>query len=225
MTHPNSDAAPALERGVLRLMLGVLLVSTSLHVVPQALSQYFAPEHTMLLFMILDATLIALLAKRWSLLRAVLVLMVVLTLTIQLRHHEFAALPSIAMNLSLAALFGATLRRGSVPLLLRISAATFPQDMSPSFERYMRALTAVWTVFFLLMALASAALVWLAPFATWSLFVNVLSWPMTAALFLGEYLLRRFALPHLPAHTPVQILAGMFAHGGRIISTAHARKQ
>jgi len=223
MANTQSTTEPLLDPGILRLMLGILLMSIALHVVPQALSPYFKPEHTMLLFMILDALLIALLARRWSLVRAAVILIAVLALTVTLRQQAFAALPSIVMNLSLAILFGATLRRGSVPLLLRISAAAFPQDMSPVFERYMRTLTAVWATFFVIMALTSVVLMGFTSFTTWSLFVNVLSWPITALLFLGECLLRRLALPHLPAHTPTQILVGMFTYGGRVLSVAPSR--
>jgi uncharacterized membrane protein len=168
----------------------------------------------MLMLMIVDALLIAWLARSWRPLRAAALIAVVLALTVALRRHAFAAAPSIAINLLLAAGFGATLRPGSSPLLTRIATAAFPLDMSPSFDRYLRALTLVWVVFFVAMAVASLLLALYASFATWSLFVNVLTWPCTAAVFLCEWALRRTFFRHFPAHTPLQILASIGAYRG-----------
>jgi uncharacterized membrane protein len=61
------------------------------------------------------------------------------------------------------------------------------------------------------MAAAAALLALAAPFAWWSLFANVLSWPLIGAMFVADYLVRRFAFPHLPAHTPLQTIASVLS--------------
>jgi uncharacterized membrane protein len=75
--------------------------------------------------------------------------------------------------------------------------------------------TAAWVVFFLALAAASAVLALAAPFAWWSLFVNVLSWPLIGLMFVAEYGYRRLRHPHLPAHTPLQTIASALAFPAR----------
>lgn len=194
----------------------VLLVSFALHVVPQALREFIEPAWSMLALMVLDAALLAWLARSWGPLRVAALIGVVLAVTVALRQSAFAAAPSIVFNLLLAAGFGATLRRGSTPLLQRIAAAAFPQDMSPAFGGYLRGFTIVWIAFFVAMAVASLLLACYAPFYVWSLFVNVLTWPLTAAVFLGEWAVRRTLFKQYPKHTPLQILASIFSYRGPI---------
>ena len=58
-----------------------------------------------------------------------------------LTHQQLlAALPSIALNLMMAGLFGATLRRHETPLIVRI-AELDQGALTPEFARYLRALT------------------------------------------------------------------------------------
>lgn len=205
---------PTQTRTTLLTMGAVVLMSFALHLVPQALRTVIDPAASMLLLMILDLMLIAALARSGRALRASALIAGVLALTVALRQHAFAALPSITINLLLATGFGATLRRGGTPLLRRIAGAAFPHDMSPIFDRYLRGLTLVWVVFFVLMAATSLLLALFAPFSTWSLFVNVLTWPLTAAVFIVEWALRRSFLRHLPAHTPLQVLGSVFSYRG-----------
>jgi uncharacterized membrane protein len=207
-------AGPSSNRSTLLKIATIVLVSIALHVVPQAMRTIVTPAWSMLMLMMLDAMLIALLARSWAPVRVAALIAVVLALTVALRQNEFAAAPSIAFNLLLAAVFGATLRRGSTPLLVRIATAAFPLDMSPAFERYLRGLTIVWVVFFVVMAMASLVLALSASYAAWSLFVNVLTWPLTAAVFLAEWAFRRIFRRHFPAHAPLQILASIFSYRG-----------
>lgn len=215
-----STATPASTRSASLTMAAIVLVSIALHVVPQALREWIDPAWSMLLLMIVDTVLIAVLARSWGPLRVAALIAVVLALTVALRQQALAAAPSIVFNLLLAAGFGATLRRGSTPLLQRIAAAAFPQDMSPAFDRYLRRLTLVWVAFFVAMAAASLLLAWYAPFDIWSLFVNVLTWPLTAAVFLCEWAARRTFFQYLPRHTPLQILASIFSYRGPIATAS-----
>ena len=47
------------------------------------------------------------------------------------------------------------------------------------------------------MALASTGLFFLAPLATWSVFANLLTLPLVALMFIGEYWVRWWVLPEM----------------------------
>jgi len=54
-------------------------------------------------------------------------------------------------------------------------------------------------VFFAMIILASTLLFFLAPLVIWSFFVNFLTLPLVALMFIGEFLLRRRLLTDLPS--------------------------
>ena len=55
--------------------------------------------------------------------------------------------------------------------------------------------TLAWSLFFLSSALLSLLLFFLASIETWSLFANILSWPLIGVMFLGENEVRKRVLP------------------------------
>lgn len=99
-----------------------------------------------------------------------------------------------ALNIGLALLFGVSLRRGAVPLCTRI-ALSLQQRISARALRYTHAVTWAWTLFFSAMVAVSALLFFGGARATWSLFANVLYWPLLVAMFVLEYALRIAVLP------------------------------
>jgi uncharacterized membrane protein len=205
-------ASPSI-RGVLLGLVAIMGISFALHVVPQAFAIWIDPAWSMLALMIGDAILAAVLARRRGPLAAAALIAALLALTITLRQQALAAAPSIAVNLTLAALFGATLRAGSTPLLVRIAAANHPQsDLSPAFVLYLRHLTLAWVAFFVAMAAMSLLLALTGPFVVWSLFVNVLTWPLIGMMVLGEWIYRRAFRRDLPTRTPPEILAATCAY-------------
>lgn len=206
-----SPAAPA--RLPLLAIAIVLAVSVSLHVVPQALKGWIDPAWTMAALMVVDALVVALLARTMGALRTLLLLVLLFGAVVLTRQQSVVALPSLLLYLTLAGAFAFTLRRGQEPVIVRIARASHPEEFTPAFERYLRGLTAAWAVFFALSALLTVTLSLYAPFAWWSLFANILSWAAMAAMFVGEYLLRRWLRPDLPAHTPLQTLASTMAYG------------
>jgi uncharacterized membrane protein len=195
----------------------VLAVSVSLHLVPQLFARWIDPALTMIGLMLLDALVFAWIAHSrrhtHGSLPLVALFALILMVTWVSRLHHFVALPFIVLNLALAVLFGVTLRAGSAPLIYRIAAHAFPHEtIDADYARYMRQLTLAWVVFFVAMALTSALLALAAPFAWWSLFANVLSWPLIGAMFIGEYVVRRVWFAHLPQHTPSQTIASALAY-------------
>lgn len=200
------------NRHTLVYAAGIIGLSTALHVVPQMLRDFVNPAWSMLVLMLIDATVVSLLIRRRGAAWAVLLFAALLGALIMTHQNVIAALPSIGLNLALAAGFGVTLRPGSTALLVRIEQACSPLALTPTFARYLRQQTAAWTLLFIVMAATSLVLIIYAPYEWWSLFVNVLTWPLFGLMFVAEWLFRRAAFPHLPAHTPLAIVAMVFAY-------------
>ena len=114
-------------------------------------------------------------------------------------------LPPILINLSLAALFGRSLRKGHTPLITQYSVLMRGR-LEPRVVGYTRRVTQVWAVFFALLAAESTVLAMFASLETWSLFTNVLNYFFTACLFAGEYAFRRRRLRSLDHPGFVQFL-------------------
>ncbi len=62
------------------------------------------------------------------------------------------------------------------------------------------------------MAGLSLVLMLYAPFEWWSLFVNVLTWPLIGAMFVVEWVVRRLGFKELPSHTPLCIATKILAY-------------
>ncbi len=199
------------RRSVL-MLAAAILVSTSLHVVPQWLRHLVDPAWSMLVLMVVDAILVATIVRSRAAIVTGGLLAALLFVTIALNKQIFAALPSVLLNVMLAAAFGATLRGGQTPLIVRIETAAAGSPPAPEFERYLRNLTWAWTVFFIANGVASLLLIVFAPFEWWSLFSNVLTWPLIGAMFAIEWMVRRLLFPQLPAHTPLNIATKIFAY-------------
>ena len=98
-------------------------------------------------------------------------------------------LPSLLVYCALLWMFARTLapgREALVTALARHVHGTLPDEITA----YTRQVNWAWCLFFGAMALTSLLLFALAPLALWSLFVNVLSLPLIAAMFVAEYAYR-----------------------------------
>jgi len=119
--------------------------------------------------------------------------------------------PHAAVNLFLLWLFGRTLigdREALITGFARRAHGTLPGYI----ESYTRQVTAAWCVFFAAQVLVSAILFLAAPVDAWSLFVNVLSFPLIVLMFIGEYL---FRIRRFPDYPHVSIWQGIQAFVGR----------
>lgn len=113
-----------------------------------------------------------------------------------------------ALYAALAAAFGRTLLPGQIPLCTRW-ATRVHGTLSTETRRYTRAVTLLWTAFFVLVVAATLLLYLFAPRSLWSLFVNFLILPAAVLLFAAEFLWRRRALPnaqHASLHDMAQLL-------------------
>jgi uncharacterized membrane protein len=97
--------------------------------------------------------------------------------------------PHAAAYVFLLWLFGRTLLRGGEALITRLARHTHG-TLSPKMVRYTRRLTLAWCIFFVAQLAASALLLKFASIESWSLFINVLNFPLLGLMFAGDYLYR-----------------------------------
>ncbi|MBK8325362.1 MAG: hypothetical protein IPL06_22530 [Betaproteobacteria bacterium] len=93
-------------------------------------------------------------------------------------------------NLLLAIMFGRTLSGTAEPLCTRF-ARIVHGTLTPELAHYSRQVTVAWTVFFLVVTLASCALYLGGFMAAWSVLANFLTLPLVALMFIVEYAVRR----------------------------------
>jgi uncharacterized membrane protein len=202
----------------------LLVIAVSLHVVPQMLKAWIPPGLSMVALMLVDALAFAALLHSRRTLRVAGFFAVMFVVVYISRQQNLVALPSIALNGAIAIAFGLTLLPRRTPMIHIIAEwAMAPEPITPEFAHYLRRLTQAWIVFFVLMGATCAVLALAAPFSWWSLFSNVLSWPLIGAFFCGEYLIRRIWFPHLPSHTPLQTIASALAFPGEALRRVFER--
>lgn len=97
---------------------------------------------------------------------------------------------NLAFMLFLALMFAFTLRPGGEALVTRLARSVRGSDMPDAIVPYTRAVTAAWALFFVAIATVSTILFLTQSRETWSLFVNVLVWPLIAMMFVAEYAIR-----------------------------------
>jgi uncharacterized membrane protein len=120
--------------------------------------------------------------------------------------------PPVAMNLILLWFFGRTLVPGREPLVSSI--ARFVRGaLAPEVERYTRRVTWAWCAFFAANAAISVALAAAAPLEAWSLYANVLAYPLVALMFVAEYAYRRQRFPALEHVPPLALLERLVRAG------------
>ena len=131
--------------------------------------------------------------------------------------------PHAVINILLIGVFGRTLV-GEREALITGFARRVHGTLSTDIELYTRRITLAWCVFFVTQVLVSAILFAAASLETWSVFVNLLSAPLIALMFAGEYLYR---IVRFPDHAHVSIWKGiqMFVGHARGPRGTEARPQ
>jgi uncharacterized membrane protein len=107
-------------------------------------------------------------------------------------------LQDIGVMLMLLITFARTLLAGRKPLCVGFAEIMNGGPLPAEHERYTYHVTIAWVIFFGLMIVISTLLFFLAPLTTWSIFVNFLTLPLVALMFVAEYLVRRNVLTDLP---------------------------
>jgi uncharacterized membrane protein len=105
--------------------------------------------------------------------------------------HYVLYVPPIILPLLLWSVFFRSLLPGQTPLVTRI-AMDVRGSLSHELQRYTRSVTVLWSGLFALLAIGSALLPIVASPHVWSLFTNLLNYLFIAALFIAEFLYRRW---------------------------------
>jgi uncharacterized membrane protein len=132
------------------------------------------------------------------------------TTTFRIALGVLNGVPHAAINILLMWVFGRTLFEGRESLITGF-ARRVHGTLPPYIESYTRRVTLAWCAFFAAQVLVSIALLGTTSLETWSLFVNVLSFPMIVFMFAAEYLYRitRFpGYPHASIWKGVQLFIG-----------------
>jgi len=108
-------------------------------------------------------------------------------------------LQDIGLMLMLLITFGITLRPGRKALCVHFAEMINGGTLPPEHERYARKVTVAWVVFFALMIVISTLLFFVASLTIWSIFVNFLTLPLIALMFIVEFMVRRRVLSDLPS--------------------------
>jgi uncharacterized membrane protein len=154
---------------------------------------------------LLAAPMVALAA--WILLRSkergtwLLVIGAAAALTFALGQSGAAlyGVPHAAAYLSLLWFFGRTLVRGREAFITRLARHARGGVLPPGMESYTRRLTFAWCVFFAAQLAVSALLLRFGSLESWSLFINVLNFPLLALMFAVDYLYRVLRFGDSPA--------------------------
>jgi uncharacterized membrane protein len=119
-------------------------------------------------------------------------------------------LQEAGLYLILAFGFGRSLMSGQTPLCTRWASMVHGTLAEPV-QRYTRAVTLAWTLFFVGISLTSVLLYALAPLRIWSIFSNFLTLPLAALMFAIEYEVRRHRLPWMRRATLADTARAYFA--------------
>ena len=118
----------------------------------------------------------------------------------------------LGTNLALATLFGRSLLGDGQALITQLARAVYHGKISERKRIYTRRATLAWTLFFLGNAFISAILWLLAPQAAWSVFANLLSFPLLVCMFVAEHIWRLCALPPEERPSIAQVVSAYRLH-------------
>lgn len=108
-------------------------------------------------------------------------------------------------------LFASSLTGPREPLVTQMARTMRLGDMPPPVIRYTRFVTIAWVSFFVVVMALSTVLFVTQSREVWSLFVNVLIWPLVVVAFVVEYAVRRTLLSdvkHIPFSAAIHAFRG-----------------
>lgn len=121
----------------------------------------------------------------------------------------------IAANTMLCWFFAHTLFGGRTPIITTL-ARTIHAEMPYNVERYTHTVTQAWALFFALQVVLSLVIFNAASIAAWSLFANVLNWPLVVLMFVVEYACRKRVNRDFPHATIKQSIDAYFNNSRKI---------
>jgi len=122
----------------------------------------------------------------------------------------------VSLMLILLITFARTLRQGHKPLCVHFAEGINGGALPITHEYYARNVTIAWVIFFAGMVIVSTLLFFLAPLAMWSIFVNFLTLPLVALMFIAEFMVRRHVLADLPAGSVLDAVRAYLNNSKRV---------
>jgi len=101
----------------------------------------------------------------------------------------FVLLVPVAVNATLLAVFGSSLRSGSTPVIERF-ARLQESSLEAAQLEWCRRWTVIWCLFFVANGSIAALLAWLAPLSWWAFYNGFLAYVLIGTLLVGEWALR-----------------------------------
>lgn len=138
-----------------------------------------------------------------------LVLAVILALLPGWQGVNLLQLMPVLINLLLALGLGYSLGNGQTPLITRLASIMRGGNMPDPVRRYTRAVTLVWCLFFVFMAVVALLLVLFASLESWSLFANLLTYVLIAGFIVLEFAFRRWYLGALVDYSFTDFIKGL----------------
>lgn len=122
----------------------------------------------------------------------------------------------IGIMMILLLTFGRTLLKDRKPLCVHFAEViNGDQALPPAHVIYARQVTIAWVMFFAIIIIISTLLFFLAPLAIWSIFVNFLTLPLVALMFVVEFMVRRRVLTDLPTGNMLDAVRAYLNHTER----------
>lgn len=128
-----------------------------------------------------------------------------------------AMLPQVVVSLAVAWWFGRTLQAGREPLITFV-ARRVHGALPPAIEAYTRQITWAWTLWMTSLAVMSIALFAFGDRALWSVFANLLFFPLIALLFVLEYVYRVLRYGWFKPASLAQTIRAFHRHAGAPVS-------
>lgn len=186
----SASASAALSFRVVRTVLAVALVC-AYPILAHVSVAAGEPRFAQLAWLCLAGLVGLAMPGRWGIaVAAALVLPLFLT-----DAEALLRAPPVLVNVALGVWFGRSLMPHEEPMISWF-ARLERGELEPELARYSRCLTAIWTGFFAVMAITSAALAVAGSAETWSVFTNGVNYLLVALLFIGEYAYRRIRYSH-----------------------------
>ncbi|MDO9420792.1 MAG: hypothetical protein Q7T66_09025 [Herminiimonas sp.] len=129
--------------------------------------------------------------------------------TLLVRLDWIYLIQHIACNTMLCWFFAQTLLVGRTPIITTLARTIHP-DMPDDVVRYTRTVTAAWAIFFAMQLLVSLLIFYVASIETWSVFANILNWPLVILMFVGEYFCRKRVNPDFKHATIKESVSAYF---------------
>ncbi|MES2024626.1 MAG: hypothetical protein V4448_03615 [Pseudomonadota bacterium] len=135
--------------------------------------------------------------------------------TLLLRLDWIYLIQHVAANTMLCWFFAQTLFAGRTPIITTLACTIHP-DMPADVVRYTRTVTFAWAIFFAMQVLVSLIIFYFASIETWSLFANLLNWPLVILMFVAEYFCRKRVNPDFKHATIKESVSAYFNNKNKI---------